>query len=43
MACHVLSNDALGRVTIETNGQVTPAVGSSTWVSLDGISFKAAA
>jgi hypothetical protein len=43
MACHVLSNDALGRVTIETNGQVTPAIGSNTWVSLDGISFKAAA
>lgn len=37
----VLSNSALGRVDVQTDGQVIPASPSSnTWVSLSGITFK---
>ena len=36
----IISNQAHGRLDINTNGNVIPYVGSS-WLSLDGISFKA--
>lgn len=38
----VVSNFAFGRVTIATNGNVTLGVGSNTWASLSGITFRAA-
>jgi hypothetical protein len=31
-----------GRVDIRTNGQVVPVAGSNNWISLDGITFRAA-
>ena len=36
------SNDLYGQARVETDGDVTFHVGSNTWFSLDGISFKAA-
>lgn len=36
------SNGAYGKLTVATDGKVTPAVGSNTSFSLDGLSFKAA-
>jgi hypothetical protein len=37
-----ISNSAIGRVTVESNGQVIPASPSNnTWVSLDGLFFRA--
>lgn len=38
----VPSNNAYGQVDITSAGVVTPQVGNNTFVSLDGISFKAA-
>lgn len=35
----VASNSAFGMVNVGTDGVVLPLVGSSVWVSLDGISF----
>jgi hypothetical protein len=36
----VLSNSAIGRVTIVSNGTVVVSSGNNAWVSLDGISFE---
>jgi hypothetical protein len=37
-----ISNGALGRITVEANGEVIPASpSSSAWVSLDGLFFRA--
>ena len=38
----IVSNDALGELRIETNGNVSISVGNAAWVSLDGITFRAA-
>ncbi len=38
----VVSNNAPGRVNVFPNGDVQVEVGSTNWVSLDGISFRAA-
>jgi glycerol-3-phosphate acyltransferase PlsY len=39
----VVSNNALGRLDIDTSGNVfMSGAGSTAWVSLDGISFRAA-
>lgn len=35
-----LSNDALGRCTINSTGQVIAEVGSAVWFALDGITFR---
>jgi hypothetical protein len=35
----VMSNGAIGRVDVRTNGEVVLLTGSNAWVSLDGISF----
>jgi hypothetical protein len=35
-------NDASGRVDIAKNGQVIPVAGNKTWISLYGITFRAA-
>lgn len=35
------SNDSYGELLINTIGEVHPAVGSSVWFSLSGISFRA--
>ena len=35
-------SNASGRVDILTNGQVLPVAGSNKWISLDGITFRAA-
>jgi hypothetical protein len=35
-----LSNAALGRWTLSTNGNMTLAIGSNVWASLDGIGFE---
>lgn len=37
----VVSNSAFGLVQVGSNGDVTAAGGSSTWFSLDGITFRA--
>lgn len=36
-----ISNAALGRVDVLTDGKVAVNVGNNTWVSLDGLTFKA--
>jgi hypothetical protein len=36
----VLSNGAIGRVTIVSDGTVVVSTGNNAWVSLDGISFE---
>ena len=37
-----ISNGAMGRITVESNGQVIPATPSSNaWVSLEGLFFRA--
>lgn len=36
----VLSNDALGKLSVNSNGEVTLQIGNNTYASLDGISFK---
>jgi hypothetical protein len=36
----VLSNGAIGRITIETDGDVVATAGNTTYISLDGISFR---
>lgn len=36
-----ISNQAVGRIDIRTNGQITFELGSNTWFSFDGISFIA--
>jgi hypothetical protein len=36
----IISNAAVGQLTIFTNGNVKATVGSSSWFSLDGISFS---
>lgn len=36
------SNNAYGQAHVDTNGNVFIIVGSATWFSLDGISFRAA-
>lgn len=38
----VLSNNALGRVNVLASGDVQAFAGSTVWVQLDGITFKAA-
>lgn len=38
-----ISNGAIGRVDVPTNGQVLAVGGSNAWISLDGMSFHAAA
>jgi len=38
----VLSNNAIGRVDIETNGNVTIQIGSNVYLQLDGLTFRAA-
>lgn len=38
----VASNGAYGQVTVSAAGVVTPTVGSTTWLSLDGITFRKA-
>jgi len=35
------SNNAFGRVTVLPNGKVVAEVGSTTWMSLNGVSFRA--
>lgn len=40
MTFAVASNGAYGQVAVQVDGNVIPAVGSSTWISLDGITFK---
>lgn len=35
-----VSNDLIGRCDVAADGTVIPAVGSSTWFSLSGISFR---
>ncbi len=35
------TTDVFGRVTIDSNGNVIPAVGGGTWTSLDGLQFRA--
>jgi hypothetical protein len=35
-----ISNQALGRVDVATNGQVQVGVGNNAWVSLEGMSFR---
>lgn len=37
-----VSNGAFGYLVVFANGQVAPQAGSSTWFSLDGLTFKAA-
>lgn len=37
----VVSNDLFGAVNVLSNGDVTPAIGSNVYFSLDGISFRA--
>jgi hypothetical protein len=39
----VSSNNAYGQVFIDSNGSVTCSFGSNTWVSLNGITFRAEA
>lgn len=39
----VISNNAIGRVDVQANGDVLMAAGSNLWISLDGITFKAEA
>jgi hypothetical protein len=36
----VSSAAAFGQVDVDPTGTVSPVIGSSTWVSLDGISFR---
>lgn len=36
----VISNGAIGRVDIATNGEVTPVAGNNTYVSLNNIRFR---
>lgn len=38
----VVSNDLFGAVNVLSTGDVTPAIGSNVYFSLDGISFRAA-
>jgi hypothetical protein len=42
MLFFALSNQALGRVDVLTNGQVQILVGNAAWVALDGLTFRAA-
>lgn len=37
-----LSNGAVGAVDINSNGNVTPSLGNNAYVSLDGLTFRAA-
>jgi len=39
----VMSNDALGRLQIDSAGVVTPKAGSNAYFSLDGVTFRAEA
>lgn len=39
----VISNNAIGRIDIETNGNVAAFAGSATWFALNGIIFPAEA
>lgn len=41
MICVAISNGAIGRVDIEADGSVVINAGNNTYVSLDGISFRA--
>lgn len=36
-----ISNGALGRVNVESDGDVVPETGNNAWFSLDGVSFRA--
>ena len=36
-----ISNDAVCKIEVETDGDVIPVTGNNTYVSLDGITFKA--
>lgn len=36
-----VSNSAFGYATVTNDGKVTPQAGSTTWFSLDGLTFKA--
>lgn len=37
----VVSNNLIGRIDIQANGDVIAQVGSTVWMQLDGITFKA--
>jgi hypothetical protein len=36
-----ISNDLLGQIRVQADGQVVATGGSNTWISLDGVSFRA--
>ena len=36
-----VSNSLIGRVDVNTNGAVIPALGSNSWITLDGLAFRA--
>lgn len=38
----IVSNFAFGRLTVGSNGAVSVALGSNTWASLSGVSFRVA-